>query len=116
MGRISYNQLLCSVLEFINNSWDGFKKSECSKQSYFVYGNNKIFRTYCCGEIETIGCYIILRGIRYKVEYNIHDCKVSLSTDGSIMRYVSDYSFSYQKKIYDAIYKQVIAPLIEFHQ
>lgn len=33
-----------------------------------------------------------------------------------IMRYVSDYSFNYQKKIYNAIYKQVIVPLIEFNQ
>lgn len=105
---IDYNHLIGTLLEFISNSWNDIKASE--------YSNNTIFRTYCCGEMETISCYIILKGIKYKVEYNILDCEVSLSADSGIMRYVSDYSFSYQKKIYNAIYKQVIAPLIEFHQ
>lgn len=98
---IDYNHLIGTLLEFISNSWNDIKASE--------YSNNTIFRTYCCGEMETISCCIILKGIKYKVEYNILDCEVSLSAD-------SDYSFSYQKKIYNAIYKQVIAPLIEFHQ
>lgn len=96
---IDYNHLIGTLLEFISNSWESVK---------VVKGSNTVWRNYCCGEIEVIGCYIILNGREYTVEYNIFDCEVSLSTESGIVRYINDYSFDYQIKIYNAIYRQVM--------
>jgi hypothetical protein len=101
--RIDYNHLIGTLLEFISNSWESVK---------VVKGSNTVWRNYCCGEIEVIGCYIILNGREYTVEYNIFDCEVSLSTESGIVRYINDYSFIYQMKIYNAFYEQVIFPLL----
>lgn len=102
---ICYNSLIGALLTFINESWDSIKVVKRVE--------NPIFRTFCCGELEIIGCYIKLNGETFRVEYNIMDCETYIVLTSGVNVYLTDKSFNFQKRIYNAINRQVIIPIVE---
>lgn len=102
---IGYNSLIGALLTFLNDSWDSIKVVKRVE--------NTIFRTFCCGELEIIGCYIKLNGETFRIEYNIMDCETYIVLNSGVNVYLTDKSFNFQKRIYNAINRQVIIPIVE---
>lgn len=102
---IGYNSLIGALLTFLNDSWDSVKVVKSIE--------NTVFRTFCCGELEIIGCYIKLNGETFRIEYNIMDCETHIVLNSGVNVYLTDKSLNFQKRIYNAINKQVIIPIVE---
>lgn len=79
---IGYNSLIGALLTFLNDSWDSVKVVKSIE--------NTVFRTFCCGELEIIGCYIKLNGETFRIEYNIMDCETYIVLNSGVNVYLND--------------------------
>lgn len=108
MNKPNYEGLILVTLKYLGDVWQSkVDKIKLTKNIFRVKNYED--------DYWEIGCFINLNNSRYRIVTDLL-CGDVLITNGDGEHYINDYSIGYQKRIYKAVFEQIVIPIINLNK